>query len=305
MIRRVLKKYKAIFISPHLDDAVFSCGAEIARLREIGEVLVINVFTQFLARANKANVSIGPERYEEERAASQALNFDSINLNELDAFFRENRFQSVGNIFLSLQKNDFDYLEILRKKIQQCLEQFDFEKIYVPIGVGWHIDHQLCFLAFSNSKYQNEIIYYEDAPYCLMRGATDLRLNEIGQLDFGSLTLKAWWHSSLAFWKSGMVQKMRPSVLRYLSFPFTSLYIFRLLRSHSTRQRFFQTKKLTPTTRELGSFFSKKLKGISQYTTQVKEFFVNSDQMKSAYTAYSHTADPSKEYTERFWSPEH
>ena len=44
-----MKHYRAVVLSPHLDDAVFSCAAAIRQLRQEGPVLVINIFPRFLA----------------------------------------------------------------------------------------------------------------------------------------------------------------------------------------------------------------------------------------------------------------
>ena len=41
------KVYRAVIISPHLDDAVFSCGGLILKLKSEGPILVINIFTKY------------------------------------------------------------------------------------------------------------------------------------------------------------------------------------------------------------------------------------------------------------------
>ena len=47
------KHYNAVFISPHIDDAIFSCGGTIAQLAHQGNVLILNIFTGFSSEINK------------------------------------------------------------------------------------------------------------------------------------------------------------------------------------------------------------------------------------------------------------
>ncbi|MBK8576186.1 MAG: hypothetical protein IPN90_11105 [Elusimicrobia bacterium] len=39
--------YRAVILSPHWDDAVFSAGGHLAHLQEEGQVLVLNLFTDY------------------------------------------------------------------------------------------------------------------------------------------------------------------------------------------------------------------------------------------------------------------
>src|SRR5512140_827959 len=82
-------RYRAVFISPHLDDAIFSCGGTIARLVEDGPVLVVNVFSRCTEGARKYTLVLGEERRGEERAAASFLGYDAICLEEADAFLRQ------------------------------------------------------------------------------------------------------------------------------------------------------------------------------------------------------------------------
>ena len=63
--------YRAVFLSPHLDDAVFSCGGLLARLAKTGPVLVLNLFTEFPRPIQNRGIVLGSERYKEEVAAAR------------------------------------------------------------------------------------------------------------------------------------------------------------------------------------------------------------------------------------------
>ena len=62
-----MKHYRAVVLSPHLDDAVFSCAGAIRRLRREGPVLVINIFTRYLAKSTlKHGVPLVDSRHDED-----------------------------------------------------------------------------------------------------------------------------------------------------------------------------------------------------------------------------------------------
>ena len=87
------RRYKAVFVSPHLDDAVFSCGGEMSRLTKERPVLVLNIFTEYLSEIKVHAVVLGAKRYAEERAAARFLGFESQNLGELDVSFRREAYR--------------------------------------------------------------------------------------------------------------------------------------------------------------------------------------------------------------------
>ena len=70
------RRYRAVVISPHLDDAVFSCGGAIAAMVEEGPVLVLNLFTGYLSTMKIHGAVLGEERYQEERDAARFLGFE-------------------------------------------------------------------------------------------------------------------------------------------------------------------------------------------------------------------------------------
>ena len=73
MLRPEPAACRAVFLSPHLDAAIFSCGGTIARLRGEGPVLILNVFTHFPRAGKKFSIYIDDERHLEEAEAAGAL----------------------------------------------------------------------------------------------------------------------------------------------------------------------------------------------------------------------------------------
>jgi hypothetical protein len=215
--------YKAVFVSPHLDDAVFSCGGEIERLVQEGPVLMLNLFTRYLGEVKVRAVVLGEERFREEQAAAEFLGFESHDVGELDVSFRRPAYRSLGNIFRPPVREDLeDYLPELRQRVFAFLRGIDYERLYVPLAIGWHVDHMLTFLVFEPWIGREQLIHYEDAPYCLIPHATRLRLDELGvyphAADDLSLApmgaLKAWWQTAMAYADTALMKNLRPWILR-------------------------------------------------------------------------------------------
>ncbi|MCB9771756.1 MAG: PIG-L family deacetylase [Candidatus Omnitrophica bacterium] len=294
--------YRAVILSPHLDDAVFSCGGEIAKLRYEGKVLVINIFTKYLEDAKKAAVVLGAERYAEESGAAKTLDYEYKNLDELDAFFRLPIYRSIGNIFRPIGPVDLEYCKTLQQILFKELENLSFERVYVPLAIGWHVDHYLTFLAMQDFAAKNKVYFYEDAPYCFIDTATNSRLHQIqGKKESMLAFLKRWIRASISFYKSGMVQTMQPAWQRYFAFPVTSGYLLGMLKSHFATKRDIPTIDPQPVISDVSPYFEIKMQAANLYKSQVKEFFCNFDDMRKSYTKHSKTLVPDKEFVERYW----
>ncbi len=166
-----MKKFDIIFLSPHFDDAVFSCGGEIYYRSLRGEkVGVATVFT-----SNKTDkitdfgkkiisiMSLTPENYRyirqtEDQKASHILNFTSLYLHFPEAIFR-----GVSN-FKELFKNTFSSEEEeLVYTIAREIDSLETEIVVAPAAIGDHIDHAIVKKAAYLSK--KFVVLYEDIPY--------------------------------------------------------------------------------------------------------------------------------------------
>lgn len=294
--------YRAVFLSPHLDDAAFSCGGEIARLRREGKVLVLNVFTKYLANARKAQVNLSDDRYQEEQSAAGILGYEYKYLNELDIFFRHPRFESGGNIFLPLEKDQIEYLPKVRKILLDSLEDMTFDHLYLPLGIGWHTDHILTFLALLDSPFRNKILFYEDAPYCFIDNATDFRLKQLsGEKEPCFSFLKHWWEASLSLYQSGMLQTIRPAWQRYFAFPVTTCYLYAMLISQlkSIKSTVMIDKNYIVS--DVSPFFEMKIKSIMAHKTQIKELFCSQADIRTSYLKHSASINPNIKHCEKYW----
>jgi len=153
-----------IYISPHPDDAVISCGGRILKEKEKDQV-VINVFCkEYSGLTNwdkiSENYSDNPmkERIEEDRKILNDLDVKSFYLDFYD--------NAVCLDLLNKKREDSQKNQIYQE-LEKKLQSFSKEaNIFFPSGIG-HPDHLI--LAKIGLKMTNlkKIFFYEDLPYAL------------------------------------------------------------------------------------------------------------------------------------------
>lgn len=192
-----------IFLSPHLDDAALSCGGYISMLVEQSvDVRVYTVFsgipkTEELSQLAKAiHLEGGLEsdamlrRREEDRVAMEYLGVNFTYVELLDCIYRtdatgRSRSQTKKDIFAVRPdiEVDADTLNNLVTYFSRMLEEVGASEVYVPLGIGNHIDHILVREALERSIVQSgsdnspDIIYYEDVPYVCSHDSRDFLIS--------------------------------------------------------------------------------------------------------------------------------
>ncbi len=171
--------YRHIFVAPHLDDAALSCGGQIAQLTAAGvPVLVVTLCAgrpsgaaplspaaQYLHQAwGLGDDPIGSRR-EEDVAALQLLGCDGLHLDLLDAPYRVADY-GVGRGWRGAVVADDPLVPAAEAIVAQLHAQQPHARLYMPLGVGNHVDHQIVCAAGSELRSAGaDIVWYEDAPY--------------------------------------------------------------------------------------------------------------------------------------------
>lgn len=195
------RQYRHIFLSPHLDDVVYSCGGTLAVQASTGlRPLIITVFAGIPSAGQqlspfalqiqrdmgfRENPTVAMEtRRREDATAMDFLYCDYLWLDYLDAMYRgspgyyANRQQLIGG-----EVNSAD-LVIERQLAQDLLtlqERLPDTVWYSPLGIGRHVDHQIVASAADRLVQRNaNVNFYEDFPYVLQQGALETRLQEMG-----------------------------------------------------------------------------------------------------------------------------
>ena len=199
----ITTRHRHIFLSPHFDDVIFSCGGTIGVQLSSGlRPLVITVFggvppanTQLspLAQQDHRVMGFSPvqgvgaaveARRKEDEAAMDYLDLDYMWLDYQDAIYRGTPpYYPTKEALIGGDVNPAD-LSIDRQLAQDLMalnERLPDVAWYSPLGIGRHVDHQLVSSAVDRLVQKNEkVYYYEEMPYVLQPGALNARLTELG-----------------------------------------------------------------------------------------------------------------------------
>lgn len=165
-----------VFISPHLDDAILSCGGYISFLAgKKQKILVITVFSDF----GRGPVSLSARQYmwhcgaltikqfqtkriTEDRLAMETIGADHSHLGFMDAYFR--RFYSNHRQLFSGRINPADkkLVGLIEKKLLSLIKRSDI--LYGPIGVGGHVDHIIVSQIVKSLPAEKKM-FWLDQPY--------------------------------------------------------------------------------------------------------------------------------------------
>jgi LmbE family N-acetylglucosaminyl deacetylase len=172
-----------IYLSPHLDDAVLSCGGMIHRQAQAGERVVvvtlcagiptlrtISAFAEGLhARWQVSAAQAVTARRAEDQAALKTLSAEWIHLEVLDCIYRvdpttsEALYASEAALFGDWRPSETALLRRSAETLAGCLHLFARRRLYAPLALGHHVDHQLARRAAERAG--GVWAYYEDYPY--------------------------------------------------------------------------------------------------------------------------------------------
>ena len=176
----------AVFLSPHLDDAVFSCGGLMLEERKRGTPLdVVTLFAGALP-----DDRLGPfardvvrrygghqwvkRRREEDRSVLRSIGVRSVHLDFPEALFRTDAgggalYPSWSALLSGAPRvEDEALIDVLCARIAGLLELRQPTVVYAPLGGGGHVDHVLAnrvALELELSGSLGAIRFYEDLPY--------------------------------------------------------------------------------------------------------------------------------------------
>jgi LmbE family N-acetylglucosaminyl deacetylase len=185
--------YSDIYLSPHLDDAVLSCGGAIAgRARSGGRVLVVTACTGAPAEgaelgsiARRLHAWWGlsaPDaaqaRRREDEAAAAIVGADVLWLDLLDAIYRApEAYRDRGSLFGPIAPAD-PVIDSLGEALAAIVERCPGAALFAPLGVGGHVDHRAMHTAAAALAVP--CAFYEDFPYITRPGALESRLDALG-----------------------------------------------------------------------------------------------------------------------------
>jgi LmbE family N-acetylglucosaminyl deacetylase len=192
-----------LILSPHYDDAVYSCGGMIYEFVQKGEaVVILTVMAGFpdyplpdspIVRELNKRWELGDEnpvleRRKEDEAAAKILGARSRYLDIPDCIYRtvngEALYPSEESLWGPVHPKD-PALSALAN-----LDLGDPSLIYAPLAAGRHVDHQLVRdWALKLQSEGQHVLFYQDYPYMRKREAIDEALGHFGKMQAYAIML--------------------------------------------------------------------------------------------------------------------
>ncbi|MGO8946605.1 MAG: PIG-L deacetylase family protein [Ktedonobacterales bacterium] len=197
---QINRQFRHIYFQPHFDDGALSCGGAIALQVATGQqVLVVTIFggipssevalSPFAAQVQQ-QMGLGLDgaeavrsRRAEDTAAAETLGASVLWLDYLDAVYRGSPafYQDEESLFGPVNAGDLSLDEELAGVFMSIHERAPLAAIYAPLGIGHHVDHQLCCSAADRlAQRKLNVKFYEDFPYVAQSAsALGLRQQEL------------------------------------------------------------------------------------------------------------------------------
>jgi LmbE family N-acetylglucosaminyl deacetylase len=173
-----------LFLTPHGDDVVLSCGGQIAQLAKRGEKIVIfNVMggdppIEYQPTQASRNEPLVAARREETIAAGKALGADVKFGPYPEAVYRVATsggafYPTDATLYSTVHPNDPAKQAKRAAVLQTIMALFSIgamDVIHIPLGLSQHVDHQLVRdmgLSLSQWRPDNIIVFYEDYSHSL------------------------------------------------------------------------------------------------------------------------------------------
>lgn len=206
-----------LFLSPHYDDIALSAGATVRRLADLGrrpETLIVfgsepdagielSPFASAMHQSwGLATSEVIARRRAEEDNASRAIGATVRLLPFHDAIYRGHNYLSDDDLFSTPAPADAAIPGMIAATLGLPETPSDTVRLYAPLGIGNHVDHQLVFTAAAAlAAIGWDVWFYEDVPYALRDGARERRLNAISD-DYamqlrGKVLADAQWGAKL------------------------------------------------------------------------------------------------------------
>lgn len=244
-----------IYLSPHLDDAVFSCGGLIAQQSRLGDAVeiwtlcagdppdkLLSPFAQELHRRWGSAPQTVEQRRLEDRAACRVLQAEPRHFPIPDAIYRREGLNYWGSpdspivdpaapviflypdreaIFERLHPLESELIEQTTRRLNEAA--LPETRLVCPLTVGGHVDHRLTLAAARSLT--SDLWYYADYPYAgdFFEQVNDLVpdrwLTQVFPLSEADLSLweasMSAYHSQISSFWSG-IEEMRSALHQYV-----------------------------------------------------------------------------------------
>jgi len=242
--------YNCVYLSPHLDDVVLSCGGTIyTQVQGGARVLGVSIFSgsppddSITDFARELKERWGGEedpvavRRREDLAALKVLGAAGLHLGFLDCVYRQDEhigqvyYPAVEHIFGALHPAEAELHHDLLEALLARVGELNQATIYAPLSAGHHVDHihvrNMAQLLLARGC---RVLFYEDYPYAgdaqavgAALGAKGERRWQVQSVPFDEAALQAKGEAAACyvsqistFWSSAaeMREALRAQALR-------------------------------------------------------------------------------------------
>jgi LmbE family N-acetylglucosaminyl deacetylase len=176
-----------IYFSPHLDDAVFSCGGSIDAQAALGDIVwVVTIFagvpkrdllSPFARKCHEQWLSgftdVVQRRRQEDQDAVTSLNGRFQHWDYLECLYRASQsgdayYQSYEDMYRMLPIEDIPLFEQITSHCERFVRDHgaNGSTLYYPRAIGSHVDHQLTYrVGLRMARQGYRVLFYEDLPY--------------------------------------------------------------------------------------------------------------------------------------------
>ena len=318
----ITQHYDHVYISPHFDDAVVSCGGRIVDQITAGySVLVVTVFTGVAATKNRAPkrtrrfIFDYRRRRKEDAAAMAALGVDFLWLGYPEILFR-NRC-SMFRYWPCYRHTPANgaLCASLVSGLKNVCRKTRCKYLVLPLAVGQHMDHQLVFQAgmdlLGSAPPPCQVLFYEDCPYMLFPYMLCYRMKITGGYHRGLPDTNEFLKASYPSARKDAIDllagrpesKLRSMLLRAVSalfiliFGFYTQHLMKARKSLPGKRVFFSQEHC-----DVSRHFERKLNAIMAYPSQLDRPVLQRQQIRKILGAYSEfIGAPKNSFYERYW----
>lgn len=173
--------YDSIYLSPHLDDAIMSCGGQIYQQIQTGKkVLVVTIMAGDPPDRDLSHFAVSLQdrweiaknavaaRRKEDAEACNLLGADILHWDILDCIYRVN--PASGEALYTSEEALFGRISSVENDLIDEISRYmtnlpTHHQILIPLAVGHHVDHQLARIAAERWQSKARSAYYEEYPY--------------------------------------------------------------------------------------------------------------------------------------------
>jgi len=236
------------FISPHLDDAIFSAGDLISKLSKTSPVTIITVFSEvikgpstlfaklFIHKSGfSSSQKLFSARRHEDNNVCKSLGIQNIHLNYIDVAWRkkarghtmEKFIPELAHLYPTrfhilsgcIHKEDNQMMQSIAHELKHLIPRSPDTVVFCPLGVGNQVDHiivrDICKKNFIR------VLYWQDYPYILKYAPNSsfMNRNKLKCRSFMDISIKSkfmlGYKSQIrAYFKKKIIQ---PSIEKYYS----------------------------------------------------------------------------------------